>query len=85
MGKPVENFAKNDNNPQSFPQGKNDVFCAENTGFCGAFSQRFYKAVFKPRLKKPQLPTQKESHKRRSAAPHYDWTKTLASGRCCRL
>jgi hypothetical protein len=40
-GKPVENSAKNDKNPQSFPQGKNDVFCAENTGFCGVFSQLF--------------------------------------------
>lgn len=50
MGKPVENFAKNDKNPQSFPQGKNDVFFAENTGFCGVFSQRFLNAVFKTRF-----------------------------------
>ena len=59
MGKPVENSAKNDKNPQSFPQGKNDVFVLKTRAFAvffhSFFKKRFLKSGFQTAAEKATI------------------------------
>ena len=65
MGKPVENFAKNDKNPQSFPQGKNDVFSRKKSIFAV-----FFHNVFRTRLTKATI-THSKDHRINVARPRH--------------